>query len=129
MCAGFAGALASIPTCPFDVIKTRLNTQSCLNNTCEKRTVCTILKNGKIDYSLNPKIKNDNDFRVKMGISSEKLVKMKYANIHDTVGKIFQEEGIIGFFSGLKMRIAIQSMSSAIAWGTYHIIKGVIYGD
>lgn len=59
-CAGFAGALASIPTCPFDVIKTRLNTQSCLNNTCQKKTVCSMLKNSnsKIDYSLNQKSKN-----------------------------------------------------------------------
>lgn len=40
ICAGLAGALASIPTCPFDVIKTRLNTQACLNNNCEKKPVC-----------------------------------------------------------------------------------------
>jgi len=48
-CAGLAGALASIPTCPFDVIKTRLNTQSCLNNSCEKKQVCQILKKAKIE--------------------------------------------------------------------------------
>ena len=30
------------------------------------------------------------------------------------------------FFNGLKMRIAIQSMSSAIAWGTYHVVKGLV---
>jgi len=24
------------------------------------------------------------------------------------------------------MRIAIQSMSSAIAWGTYHVVKGLV---
>jgi len=34
LCAGTAGALASIPTCPFDVIKTKLNTQTCINNSC-----------------------------------------------------------------------------------------------
>lgn len=44
----------------------------------------------------------------------------------DTASIILREEGVLGFFSGLKMRIAIQSMSSAIAWGTYHIVKGVI---
>jgi hypothetical protein len=27
---GLAGLIASIPTCPFDVIKTKLNTQTCL---------------------------------------------------------------------------------------------------
>ena len=38
LCGGLAGALAAIPTTPFDVIKTKLNTQSCLN--CERRMVC-----------------------------------------------------------------------------------------
>jgi len=41
----------------------------------------------------------------------------------DTTAAIFKEEGVMGFFSGMKMRIAIQSVSSAIAWGTYQVIK------
>lgn len=41
----------------------------------------------------------------------------------DTTAAIFKEEGVMGFFSGLRMRIAIQSVSSAIAWGTYQVIK------
>lgn len=41
----------------------------------------------------------------------------------DTTATIFKEEGMIGFFSGMRMRIAIQSFSSAIAWGTYQVIK------
>lgn len=40
LCGGIAGGLASIPTTPFDVIKTRLNTQTCLNGPCNKRSVC-----------------------------------------------------------------------------------------
>jgi hypothetical protein len=40
LCGGIAGGLASVPTTPFDVIKTRLNTQTCLNGPCEKRSVC-----------------------------------------------------------------------------------------
>lgn len=40
VCGGIAGGLASIPTTPFDVIKTKLNTQACLNHPCEKRSVC-----------------------------------------------------------------------------------------
>lgn len=40
LCGGLAGALAAIPTTPFDVIKTKLNTQACLNMQCGKKNVC-----------------------------------------------------------------------------------------
>lgn len=59
ICAGLAGALASIPTCPFDVIKTKLNTQSCINSTCQKKIVCGMLMPRKIDYALNPKLRSN----------------------------------------------------------------------
>ncbi len=36
-CGGIAGGLASIPSTPFDVIKTRLNTQVSLNTDFIKR--------------------------------------------------------------------------------------------
>ena len=61
-----------------------------------------------------------------MAICSDKTVEIKYRNILGTASTIFREEGPLAFFNGLKMRIAIQSMSSAIAWGTYHVIKGVL---
>ena len=32
----------------------------------------------------------------------------------------------MGFMSGLRMRMAIQSVSSAIAWGTYQVVKTAI---
>lgn len=48
---------------------------------------------------------------------------VKYRNIMDTLRIIWQEEGITGFFKGMKMRVMIQSTSSGIAWGTYQIIK------
>lgn len=49
--------------------------------------------------------------------------RIKYHNILDTSATIFREEGLSGFFLGLRMRIAIQSVSSAIAWGTYQVVK------
>lgn len=79
VCAGLAGAISSVPTCPFDVIKTKLNTQSCYNNTCQKKVVCNMLKTGKKDYAVAAsKIKIDafEPFqpRLSMGICSEKPV-------------------------------------------------------
>lgn len=70
ICAGLAGGLASIPTCPFDVIKTRLNTQSCLNNNCEKKQVCQMLKKTKSEPSMKIKMTNEMETRIKMSISS-----------------------------------------------------------
>lgn len=119
LCGGLAGALASIPTCPFDVIKTKLNTQSCANNFCEKKVVCDILKQKTIDYKNIGK----NEPSLKMSIFTEKTPIIKYHTIIDTSLTIFKEEGVAGFFSGLKMRMAIQSVSSAIAWGTYQMVK------
>jgi hypothetical protein len=61
-------------------------------------------------------------------ITNLKPVYIKYHNFLDTTGTIFKEEGVAGFFSGLKMRMAIQSVSSAIAWGTYQMIKSTLMG-
>lgn len=93
LCAGVAGALASIPTCPLDVIKTKLNTQSCINNSCEKKIICgQLVSSKKIDFALNPK--NRNDFfepKLGMAICSEKPVEIKYRNVMDTAATIFRE--------------------------------------
>ena len=55
LCGGLAGALASIPTTPFDVIKTKLNTQACLSHTCEKKVVCDILNETAYDKKTQKK--------------------------------------------------------------------------
>ena len=73
LCGGLAGALASIPTAPFDVIKTKLNTQACLNHQCEKKSMCEILSNTKINY--NNTSSNHGGIKesaIKMNFSKEK---------------------------------------------------------
>lgn len=118
LCGGLAGALASIPTCPFDVIKTKLNTQVCVNSFCEKKEACAMLKKNKVE---GPKVKGES--ALKIALSTEKPPIIKYHTIFDTTRIIFQEEGVTGFFAGLKMRMSIQAASSAIAWGTYQMMK------
>lgn len=51
LCGGIAGALAAIPTTPFDVIKTKLNTQNCLNSFCSQKKICDILSKNTLHYS------------------------------------------------------------------------------
>ena len=91
LCAGTAGALASIPTCPFDVIKTKLNAQTCINNSCQKKSVCSPFTHKKVDYALNSKFKGDLfEPRLKMAICSQKPVQVKYRNVLDTAKSIWR---------------------------------------
>lgn len=49
MFAGLAGFMASVPTCPLDVIKTRLNTQDCVGKMCHKENLCKTVSN-RVEY-------------------------------------------------------------------------------
>ena len=72
LCGGIAGALAAIPTTPFDVIKTKLNTQNCFNKICEKKNICNIINNKSINYPTISTDKVSDPYTIKQGYSSEK---------------------------------------------------------
>ena len=63
---------------------------------------------------------------MKFSVYTQKVPSIKYRTIFDTSITIFKEEGVLGFFTGFKMRIGIQSISSAIAWGTYQSVKKLL---
>jgi len=54
---------------------------------------------------------------------------IRYHNVLDTVTKMWREEGLMGFFKGMKMRMLIQSVSSGVGWGTYQLVKSSISKD
>jgi hypothetical protein len=51
---------------------------------------------------------------------------IKYRNFWEAARKIMHEDGAMGFFKGVHMRMAIQSVSSGVAWGTYQLIKDLL---
>ena len=44
---------------------------------------------------------------------------LKYPTVRETVIRIYKDHGLMGFFKGMKMRLLIQTPSSALSWGTY----------
>lgn len=122
--AGVAGLLAAVPTCPLDVIKTRLNVQNCMNKNCFVGG-CSIFKSNSLNSPRGVSSHHNYDLlshRVQR--ASAKFGKFtRYHSVVDAAKKIYWENGIKGFFRGLKMRILIQSPSSAISWGTYETCK------
>jgi len=78
LAGGGAGAFAAAMTNPFDVAKTRLQTQG------------------------------DN---------------RKYSGMFNTMNLIWKEEGMAGYLSGIKPRVALHSTSAAICWLTYEWMK------
>lgn len=83
--------MASIPTTPFDVIKTKLNTQACLNHPCEKRSVCESMSKKTQKFKpYNNVSSNVGNSPVQMLFTST-TTEIKYRNIVDTTATIYRE--------------------------------------
>ena len=112
-CAFVAGAIASIITNPMDVIKTKLNTQhhdSTLDKFPKK-------------LGLNKREKIGGNFEIE---ESETLSEAKYKDIKDATRKLYQKEGIAGFYKGAIPRMLFVAPGVAISWGTYEIFKSLL---
>ncbi len=110
MCAGTAGAVASIVTCPMDNIKTRIQTQISPTK-CEK---------------MEEFVKENTKSPLKAVVDDCKTGSrpILYKNILGTMRSIYSEEGFIkGFFKGASPRMLSNAPSCAISWLTYELIK------
>ena len=103
-CACIAGFIASLATMPLDNIRTRMNTQCDLISqiSCPEKIECECTKQ-------------------RQGI-------IKYTNTFTTAREIISTEGVRGFFKGLVPRSMTQSVSSAISWSTYELVKSIYIG-
>lgn len=97
-CAGVAGSISAGITTPFDMIKTRLQTQH------EESTLM------KSKYSDNPNTYKSH----------------KYVSVYETYKYILEHEGYLGFYKGLGPRMMIFLPGAAISWSSYEYIKKLL---
>ncbi|KAL4508018.1 hypothetical protein ABPG72_021391 [Tetrahymena utriculariae] len=134
-CAGLAGAIAAILTTPFDVIKTKLQTQDIYQKYCSACDMTNENKQvtNKKGNNINNQFKKQQQAQAAYNFSSkvngceinEQVVcrKAKYESFLQTLRLILQEEGVRGLFRGYGSRIIIFSPSSAISWASYETMK------
>lgn len=97
---------------------------------CDKNTICNILrqKERPVESWAAEEFKF---LRGKLVLQNRELIstlkdRIPYRNVWDTIGTIWKEEGVMGFFKGMKMRMMIQSVSSGVGWGTYQLVKNAM---
>jgi len=125
-------------TIPFDNIRTRMNTQCDIvrnKGICEGGNISGL--NSNLAETIgNKQLKREFSFGSSYNVkgaqvdcicsSDEGKRKIKYRNTINTAINIAQSEGIRGFFKGLTPKTVTQSLSTAISWTSYEIIKGFL---
>lgn len=106
VCAGIAGGIAGIITNPMDVVKTRLQTQM-IQPSCQRLR--------ELDKSCLGS--NCSNFETK---------RVHYRNVFQTAMQVYQQDGVSAFRRGIAPRMMINMPSTALSWGTYELMKGLL---
>lgn len=138
-CAGTAGILCSLITTPLDNIKTRLNVQlfykqkneslSKVNNLkAPSRRLIDIFGFGSKQLAVKREYTQSKAAQTACSkcIQPSNSILVKYPNAFCAIKIIFKEEGLRGFYKGLSLRLATQSLSTAISWTTYEYFKAFL---
>lgn len=54
------------------------------------------------------------------------MKKLRYLDFKSTVKYIYQNEGPLAFAKGIVPRMCINIPATALSWGTYELVKGLI---
>merc|ERR1711865_911205 len=100
--AGISGALAAMATHPLDVIKTRMQTQNCLD--ADTRSASGAVAPGQGTPQLRP----------------------KYDGFVKTLQTIVREEGAWALTRGLVPRVLYTMPGAGLCWGTYEGMKSLL---
>jgi len=52
--------------------------------------------------------------------------KVHYRNVFETVKMLYKQDGAIAFTRGIHARMLLHIPSTALSWGTYEIVKGLL---
>lgn len=126
-CASLAGMVSCFVTMPLDVIRTRINTQCDIKSSAEvipkKVRGLNMVKAG-----LGQKLARANNPQDLYCECTTQRGCTKYNSPMETFRIILKSEGFRGFYKGFAPRAATQSMSTAIAWSTYEMMKVLVIG-
>ena len=74
----------------------------------------------------NIKSTEQNSTTAQKGKCNFELNQVRYNSVYQTVQQIYQKEGIKAFGKGIYPRMCINVPSTALSWGTYEIVKGML---
>jgi solute carrier family 25 iron transporter 28/37 len=113
-----SGAIAAFLTNPFDVIKTKLQTQNL--SPCPKLATAYSHLSPDLNPRLNPTIVTCSSTPVTTNFSTH------IYSIREAFELIIRENGYFGLFRGATPRILVHAPSVAITWTVYEMMKNFL---